>query len=753
MQSLAPSVCSQLMSGSIVLICMGCTGAFAQQGDESDNSAARDGSSLEEVIVTARKREEPVQDIPAAISVLSEATLERIGADDFQGFARTVPGLNLNQVNAIQNNVNIRGVSTTSVETSAQSTVAFYIDDLPTVDAFLSRAQPDLRLFDVNRVEVLRGPQGTLFGSGALSGAIRILTNKPDLTKNELDFEAGLSQVEDGNMGYAVNAMANVPVVADRFALRAVGYVRRDPGYIDNVITGKTDQNDVDAWGGRLMGRFKASDAFTLTGTILHQDTQTDDGPFSFHRESSFGCNPGICPPQYGPYSGGSNEWANYSPENGSVKFTIYNLVADIDLGPATLTSSSSYAQTKADIASDSASRLLSDAFGLPEVVPLPFVNFSDSDALAEELRLVSNGDRRIDYVVGGFYMKRTFDGGQVFSTPIPGLEIFRADVTHEVKEKALFGELIFGLTDKLDLTVGGRVFWNDYDITTISTGLLSGLPLGTVVTSKLAADDNGFNPKAVLGYQYSSDILLYATAARGYRTGFVNPAFGDLPASSYQPDTLWNYELGLKSYILNHKVLFNIAAYYIDWQDVQVEAVRVVNGLNFIGIANAGAAFTRGAEVEVAWQPNRQWQLSTAFSLNDSRLTQINPEFVVDAAEGSELPAAPNFTISSSLQYAYGWQEWENYLRLEHAYVGESMNNFPLVPASNRGPPVSLGDYHTLDLRAGFVKGNLELVLYGANLNNSDGVVEAEGAAIFTGGPSVHIRPRTFGVTARIRF
>jgi iron complex outermembrane recepter protein len=705
----------------------------------SDRRQAADsnGSGFPEIIVTARKREESVQDVPSAVTVLDSAQLKRIGADEFGDFSRTVPGLNLNQINAIQNNVNIRGISNTSMESSAQSTVAFYIDELPTLDAFLSWAQPDLRLFDVNRVEVLRGPQGTLFGSGALAGAIRILTNKPDLTRHELDFEAGLSQVEDGDLGYSLSAMANIPLLEDRFAVRAVGYRRGDPGYIDNVITGEPDQNGADAWGGRLMGRFKASDVLLFTGSILHQDTDVHDGPYSF-RNSADG----------GPY-----QWSNYSPESGKTKFTIYNLVADYSLSGATLTSSSSYAQTAAAVSSDTGSRILTARLELPQVVAVPFVNFNESDALAEELRLVSNEDQLIDYVLGAFYMRRNYSGGQIFSSPIAGFEVFRAHVDHEVKEQALFGELIFALTGKVDLTVGGRAFWNDYVISSTSTGLLSGLPQGVVIRSSQPAEDHGFNPKAVLAYQYSDDTLLYALAARGYRTGFVNLAFGKLPLTPYSPDTLWNYELGYKSHLLNGKLLLNVAAYRLDWRNVQIEASRIIDGLNFIGIANAGQAFATGLEIEAAWQPTPKWEFTTALSLNDTKLTEIAPRFRVDAQQGSGLPAAPHFTISNSLQYAFDWCEWTNYLRIEHQYVGTSLSEFPVPPESSQPEPVPIGNYQTLNLRAGFDKNNLAMTLYATNLAGSEGITHVENRVKPDPADAVRMRPRVFGATVSLRF
>jgi iron complex outermembrane recepter protein len=692
---------------------------------------------LQEVIVTARKREESVQDVPAAVSVLGEQKLERIGADSFEGFARTVPGLNLTPIGPAQSNVNIRGVSTTATNTAAQSTVAFYIDDLPTLDSFLSIATPDLRLFDVNRVEVLRGPQGTLFGSGALSGAIRIITNKPDLALTEFAVETGLSSIEHGDSGYQLNAMANLPILADRLALRLVGYLREEGGYVDNILPGgRADQNSADAHGGRMSLRWQASEQLRLTATSAYQKNDIDNAPNSFYSKAD----------------GAAYQNDNYSATGAVSELTTHNLVAEYDFGAATLTSSTTYGETQVATPADGFSRVLSAALGLPATVAIPVINSSDANAFAQELRIASNEDRRLDYVLGAFYLEREFDRGQTFPSPVPGVVIFNIDGTTHTQERALFGEVIIGLTDKLDLTLGGRVFSNEFDLVSTSTGLLSGLPQGVVVTGSGATDESGFNPKVVLSYEYSTAGMIYAQVARGYRTGFVNIAIGANPVVPYDSDTLTNYELGLKSYWLGRKLLLNAAAYYIDWQDVQINAQRVINGIVFAGIANAGAAESHGLEVEATWVASRHWELSTALAFNDTELTQIDRRFTVNALEGDELPAAPNFTAASAAQYSFDLGSWDSYVRVDHQYVGEALSGFNVAP----GPiaqPVAVGDYHLVNLRVGFTRGNLELAAYVNNLNGSDGIIIGGDAANLNPATSIRVQPRTIGARARLRF
>jgi iron complex outermembrane recepter protein len=717
-------------AGAVLVVPAGETAASARAQGSADGI-------LQEVIVTARKREESVQDVPAAVSVLGEQKLERIGADSFEGFARTVPGLNLTPIGPSQSNVNIRGVSTTATNTAAQSTVAFYVDDLPTLDSFLSIATPDLRLFDVARVEVLRGPQGTLFGSGALSGAIRIITNKPNLAQTEFAVETGFSSIEHGDFSYQLNAMANLPIFEDRFAVRLVGYMREEGGYVDNVLPGgHEDQNSAQAHGGRVSMRLQATDQLRLTATSTYQKNDIDDAPNSFYSRAD----------------GGAYQNDNYSSTGGVSKLTTHNLVAEYDLGLATVTSSTTYGETEVATPADGFSRVLSVALGLPTPVAIPVINFSDANAFAQELRVASNGDNRIDYVVGAFYLQRQFDRGQTFPSPLPGVVIFDIAGKTQTREQALFGEVNIGLTDRLDLTLGGRAFSNEFELTSTSTGLLSGLPQGVVVTGGGSTDESGFNPKIVLSYRYSSEGMVYAQVARGYRTGFVNIAVGSNSAVPYDSDTLTNYELGLKSYWLDRRLLLNAAAYYIDWQDVQINAQRVINGILFAGIANAGAAQSRGLEVEAIWAPSRRWELSTALAFNDTELTQIDRRFVVNALEGDELPAAPNFTAANTIQYSFDLGSWNSYARVDHQYVGEALSGFKVAP----GPiaqPVTVGDYHLVNFRLGFTRGNLELAAYVNNLNGSDGIIIGAAAGNLNPATSIRVLPRTIGALARVRF
>lgn len=728
--------CRNLSRSRVVFICatLGILSLPAVAAEDDTNPKS---PVLEEITVTARKREESLQAVPAAVSVLGEQQLHRIGADDFQGFSRTVPGLNLTPTGPAQSNVNIRGVSTTSTVTSAQSTVSFYIDDLPTLDSFLGLATPDLRLFDVSRVEVLRGPQGTLFGSGALSGAIRVITNKPKLAATEFAAEVGTATITDGDASYQLNAMGNFPLVQDRFAVRLVGYWREDGGYIDNILPGgKADHNSADTAGGRVSARLQASEALSLTLTSSYQENEFDQGPNSF----------------YSAADGGPFQIVSFGPTGGRSEFTTHNLVADYNWGPATLTSSTTYGENDAETPTDGFSRLLSAALGLPSTVGIPLIDFAAGHAFAQELRIVSNADQRIDYLIGAFFLKRRSDRGQTFVSPVPGLTLFDFTAKMETEEAALFGEVNLNLTDRLDLTLGGRGFTNEFDLRSSSTGLISGLPPGVVITDASAADESGFNPKLVLSYRYSPEGMVYAQAARGYRTGFINIAVGDNPAVPYDSDTLTNYELGLKSYWFDRVLLLNAAAYFIDWQDVQINAQRVINGILFDGIANAGAAEAKGLEVEAVWIPAGSWEFSAAVAFNDTELTEIDPNFTVNALEGDELPAAPNFTSASAVQYAFDLGSWESYVRVEHQYVGEALSGFEVAPGPIT-PPLTVGNYHLVNLRFGFVRDNLEFSAYVSNLTDSDGIVVARGARNMNPATSIRVVPRSVGVVAALRF
>ncbi|MGV3480369.1 MAG: TonB-dependent receptor, partial [Sphingobium sp.] len=296
--------------------------AAQAQAQPQAEQAAAEGN---EIVVTANRREETVQDVPSAVTAISEKEIQARGMDSFEGFARSVPGLTMNQGVKNRASFNIRGVATSLTGGNTQDPVAVYINETPVSDTFGAIVQPDLRLFDVERIEVLRGPQGTLFGSGSLGGTVRIITNKPDATAFEAAGRIDLGVTKGGAFRQRYDAMVNVPLVTDTLALRVVGYYRDEEGWVRNVRLGT--RNDTVDWGGRIALRWTPSDALTVKAEVIHQDSDPEDAD---------AWNPAL----------GKFKRSSAIPEPRRNNLTNYNLALDYSFEDfATLTASTTYQQ------------------------------------------------------------------------------------------------------------------------------------------------------------------------------------------------------------------------------------------------------------------------------------------------------------------------------------------------------------------------------------------------------------------------
>ncbi|HVK82323.1 MAG TPA: TonB-dependent receptor plug domain-containing protein, partial [Verrucomicrobiae bacterium] len=317
---------TRLLAGSTLTPTRQPDGGFVLAGNPIQlGDASSAASSEDDIVVTARKREELVQDVPASITALGGAALDRMGAEGFEDFVRLAPGLTMNPTST-NPNFSIRGISTSTTLGTTQQPIALYVDDTPTQDPFVALSSLNLYLADISRVEVLRGPQGTLFGSGSLSGAIRVITRTPDPSEFSAYVEAGASTIEGGEPGTQLEAMINAPL-GDTTALRAVAYRRHVGGYIDNSSRGIEDVNDYTVQGGRIALQTELTPNFSVTGSIIHQRDEGDDGSRTF----------------YTPSQGGSDEWSSLQADDTQFETTIGNILASYDLGWATLTSSTSH--------------------------------------------------------------------------------------------------------------------------------------------------------------------------------------------------------------------------------------------------------------------------------------------------------------------------------------------------------------------------------------------------------------------------
>src|SRR6266478_4725632 len=679
-----------------------------------DNTAA----GLDEIIVTATKRRENLQDVPFGVSALSTKDLERSGAESEQDYLAEVPGVNYSATGRGRSLIVIRGIATDGGNYSnLQRTVEVYVDELPITDRFSAWTSPDISTFDIERVEVLRGPQGTLFGSGALGGAVRIITNKPDATAFHAKIEVGGATTDGGAGSDGFKAMVNMPLIDDKLALRVVGFRTHDGGWIDNVTRDQHKVNGGTNEGGRVMLEYTPTDALKLRASVLNERDSLDDSgkTFSFSSE------------------GLSNQWNGIIPESSISKLSIYNFTAEYDAVFATLTSVSTYGTRKSYLATDLV-RLFTTT---PDPNDDHFFITHDTNKLAQEVRLSSNGQTNLQWTIGGFYLHTHQNLNQIWYLAAEDLETLFIPTT--TREAAVFGEATYHITSKLSVTAGARWFNND-------EGQSSFYAPGSVFQGSLPLTEihsSATTPKLSASYYPKGNVHLYLTAAKGYRVGQVNFNAGVSPVvpPGVNPDSLWNYEVGIKANWFDNRLQTNVSVYHIDWSNIQL--TRQVGP--YVYLDNAGKAKSNGVEAEFVVRPIQAINLGSAITFNDAKLTSVLPG--TGLTPGSILPGSSRWRLSNYVQATTNLRDdVSGYIRLSHQFVSKVYGyivNSPLVASD---------PYNKLDLRAGVIHGHYEFVTYVDNLTNND-------AAIYRPSPgdivnyAYRLRPRTVGFAARASF
>lgn len=684
-------------------------------GPESKNTEPED------IIVTATRRETLLQDTPLSISVFSERELSAMGADGFMGFSRSAPGLTLNQGDPGRGNFAIRGIST-GIGASAenQAPVALYVDEFPTDDSRGANSIADLSLFDVKRVEVLRGPQGTLFGSGALGGAIRVITNHPDPSRTEARLVGDYWLTRGGADSKAIKGMINLPIIEDRLALRAVGYYRDTGGYVDNVATGRRNANGDSAHGGRISLRLDATERLNVTATAIYQRSE-NDGSAALDAVVD-------------------GKWVRANRQPNSMKSSIqtYNILAEYDMGWASLMSSTTWSRKRTDL-KQGFERAFAD-------LPLRIRNPDRGAGFAQELRLTSQGDGPFSWVAGAFYFNRRRHAVSEFEVPGAAEALgYETDILQLARlhlkdtERALYGEGSYRIDDRLSATIGLRWFSN----TAIYADTQSGPQAGgqEIATGPLKRRDSKVTPKFVLSYKAAQNAMIYVSGAQGYRIGGANVPNALDPAvpDRYRPDSLWNYELGAKTTWLDGKLILNAALYYIDWSDIQIERTAT----NDVGFQdNGGKAHSAGIELEATVKPLRGLELSSAVSLNRARADETVPGTRI--LKGDHLPGARGFTISNSIEYSGVLSSTlDAFVRADHQYQGSAYSDFDNANAAK------LPAYHLINLRIGVTHGAWKASLYSNNLLNNQRAMltTVDATRIY------RLVPRTIGIAIETAF
>ena len=746
---------------------------------------------LEEILVTASKRSEGVQDVPISITALSQQDMTRSGVYSLSELAYMVPGLAVaNQGNG-RTQLNIRGINSGEVRRDnirASETVGIYFDEIP-VSAVLYN--PDLEPFDLARVEVLRGPQGTLYGSGSLAGTIRLISNEPVIDEFEGTIDARYSSITHGDTGYSLKGVINVPLAEDKLAARIAAYTTDDGGWIDNLAPGPgggTDVNSQERDGIRISALWTPTPELNAKLTYIHQDTFAGGTPndnleaVGVQRLVTVGA---LQPDQTFDSSGEYEQW-KYVDQFYDDSTDIFNLQLNYDLGNSELTSSTSFIDRDIRVFVDISSNNLGGGF-FPGAQRLPVLGIGLDDMkkvenFSQELRLTSTGDSKLQWIAGAYYSKLDVAYDQALPVTDPAafsLNIFerfgeqtgvllRTVADSEVEQYAVFGELKYEFAERFSATVGLRYFDTSQNFDLRGTGILNG---GITTPPVRAPQEDGLNPKFLLSYRATDDILLSVQAARGFRLGGAqsnvrlvavdptNDCIADLAAlgatfdpEGFDSESLWNYELGMKSTWAEQRVQLNASVFFIDYQDLQI-TTRLTCGSSFT--TNAGGAESKGFEFEFKALATDNLELSFGGSYIDASFTEdlISKE----AVEGDRLIFVPEWTVNATAAYSKPISnELQAYFNLSFQYTSEVESYFGNNPSKPRNIDSRLDAYQTVNLRAGIETDQWEFALFANNLFDEYALTRLD--SINPNGPGgwvtgATIRPRTIGVNVVYNF
>ena len=699
----------------------------------------QDQASDTDIIVTAQKREERLIDVPQSVSVVAGEDLERAGATQFRDFANTVPGLAFTTVGAGQTQVSLRGV-TAGVDISP--TVGIYVDDVPygasTSFAGGATLALDVGLFDLDRVEVLRGPQGTLYGASSMGGLLKYVTPEPNSNATSVNLRAGLSATEHGGINGFGAAAVNIPLSPDRAGLRLSGFYSRDGGYIDDVARGVKDVNSSDVYGGRADLLLTPAEGLRIRLSGFVQNIDRDGQGVA---DYSFAGTP----------ADGSLDQRRLLGEPFEQRFRLVSGTVSYDFGPVELTSISAYQTARTSQIQD-----LSVAY-----VPRVEFYFPDRDYSAvgyrvgtttkkftQEVRLASAPSDSFEWLIGGYYAHEKSNVPAEF-LPIDAAgnpatnDLFTYEAPSKFEEIAAFANATLHITGKLDLIGGLRYAANDQRYAQGGGGFFG------VVSPPTTSEGDVFTYLASLRYEVSDNATAYARFATGYRPGGPNfrtndPATG-LPVgpAAFESDSLESYEIGFKGQTADRRFGLDVSAYRIDWDNIQLSVVRNL----FAGIANAdGGARVYGFELAATAKPVPAFTLAGTLAYQHAELRAAQPD--IGAVAGERLPNVPRLMATLNADYRFGDSAGAPTLGATLRHVGSREASFD---ASVSRPQYHLPAYTTVDLRLGASFGAVDAQLFVHNLFDERGQLSA---ATLLGVPQVAmIQPRTFGIALSSRF
>lgn len=773
-----------------------------QETPPQENGSATDADTAE-IVVTAQKREEKILDIPQSVTVVGGDTLERQHATTFQQYLNEIPGLSITESEPGSTRLTLRGVNTGGVS----STVAVYVDEMPygSSTALVNGAilTGDIDPFDIARIEVLRGPQGTLYGANSLGGIFKYVSNTPQLGKFSGRARAGIEFVDGGDTGYNFNGLVNAPL-GDTAAFRASGFYRKRGGWVDAnpqdltiaglfggslTATSLDDENTNDntSWGGRGSVLFRPNEQLSVRLTAFAQNLNT-------HGSSAVEVDPHTLDPTNGEFG-----QTSFIPEFNHFKYRIYNATIEYDLGFANLLSATSWGKLNSSFRTDITPAIAPTINsvvgplspfpgGLPAGSPFPFAWPSqistdtlgvDQDQLTgvkkftQEIRLASPSNEVFEWMVGGYYTKERgiiaqHINGLVLDDP-SSLRNELADLLFlslhsRYKEIAGFANVTWHVSDRFDITGGARLSKNTQDSSQVVGGPVAPIQFGGAIP----VFEDGHSSESVFTYslsprfEISENSAVYARVAKGYRPGGPNavpplsgPALDAFPVT-FKADTLTSYEVGYKLDI-GRRASFDIAAYHLKWNNIQVFG-QTATGFGYND--NGDGARVNGIEGSLNLRPMHGLNLSVNGAYMNAKLTDDTPG-LVGGEKGDTLPYTPTLSFGANADYEWAVSSAATaFVGGSLRYTGKQRAGFRIdestVAVDPDGnliadalPQRRIPDYATIDLRAGVDFGKFTLEAYARNVTNSHGITSLDDATNLPQGAirAAFIQPRTIGL------
>ena len=739
--------------------------------------------ALEEIIVTATKREANVQDVPIAVTAFGAEDIVRQGFKTLDDYIGQIPGLAFSRREPGGTTVLMRGCTISGLSFGGSSTTSIYLDEQPITAA---GRNPDARLIDIERVEALSGPQGTLFGDASQCGSLRVITNKPDSSAFAGWVDVGATQVSEGDTGFGVSGMANIPLVEGKVGLRLVGFVEEEAGYIDNILSqspGGTfdnaefveeDVNSSTSSGARVALRSVFDDNWVVDGSVIWQKKELDGfGDTDLNDQFYAGRNIGDL------------EQVRFGTDRWDDEWYQVALTAEGSLGFADLLVTGSFFTRETLYEADATSyhfafnelgeyidylntfydTTIYDFGGDPQGFAF---NNEKEDRYTFEARLSTPADStsRWNGIVGFFYNREEghtlfyagnpqFDGSPAFAylnylayyydssfplpTPPSGGNWFTGVYDSTIEQTALFGEVGFEVTDNFNITVGGRFFDLELD-RTLAQGSL--FPLGLEPDCSVdfcfgsevfvgTSSESDFVPKVTLDYHINDDTMVYATYSEGFRRGGANAAransiFGPgQPFNVFTSDTMKNYEVGIKGTWADGRLRLNATAYHMIWDRIQLQATDPE--IFTLGIVNLPEAELDGVEAHLSWLPADGWDIGATLGWNEAEISEDailfpDTETPTSVTAGTRLPIMPDWKGSLSVQYT--WQAemlgGTPFVRVDHNYNGEATSSLEGIQSVVFDNPVRVLDpYNITDLRFGIDADGWSAALFVENVTD----------------------------------